>query len=373
MEYRDLKAQYKKLKPEMDSAISEIIENSNYISGRQVGELEEQLAAFIGAKHCISCGNGTDALMIALMAWGIGEGDAVFVPDFTFFSTGEAPAVLGAVPIFLDVDPATFNMSIPALECAVKRVIKDGKLKPKVVIPVDLFGLPAEHEAIRSIAEKYGMAVLEDGAQGFGGNINGKRACSFGDISTTSFFPAKPLGCYGDGGAIFTDDDETSGLLRSICVHGKGTSRYDNVRLGMNSRLDTLQAAILKVKLKAFAEYELNAVNEVAAMYDAKLKGKVITPKIPSQYYSSWAQYTIRLKNKIQRDNLQKKLKENGIPSMIYYIKPMHAQKAFKKLAYYDEDYPETIKLCDTVLSLPMHPYLDEKTVDVICSLIEII
>lgn len=273
MEFRDLKKQYQALKEEIDSQIFKVINASHYISGPQVAELEEKLAEYVGVRHCISCGNGTDAISLALMAWNIGIGDAVFVPDFTFFSSGECPAYEGAVPIFVDVDETTYNMDPQKLEEAIVEVINEGKYNARVVIAVDLFGLPANYDAIKPICEKYNLLLLEDGAQGFGGSLNHKMACSFGDISTTSFFPAKPLGCYGDGGAIFTNDDEWAALLRSYSVHGKsGENKYDNVRIGMNSRLDTIQAAILLAKLKAFKEHELKDVNKAADLYSEKLK-----------------------------------------------------------------------------------------------------
>ena len=294
MEFRDLKKQYAVLKNDIDRHIDEVIASSRFIGGSKVSELEEKLAAYVGTKHCVTCANGTDALELALMAWGIGKGDAVFVPDFTFFSSGEIVAILGATPVFVDVDEDTFNMNSVSLEKAINEVIADGELKPRVVIPVDLFGLPANFVKLRKIANKYGLKILEDGAQGFGGEIDGKRACSFGDISTTSFFPAKPLGCYGDGGAIFTDDDEAAELIRSYCVHGKGKMKYDNVRIGMNSRLDAIQAGILLPKLAAFAEYEIKDVNAAAAKYTELLKGMVTTPVIPEGFLSSWAQYTIK-------------------------------------------------------------------------------
>jgi UDP-2-acetamido-2-deoxy-ribo-hexuluronate aminotransferase len=357
MQFRDLKKQYEVLKPSIDTAIQEVISNTSFISGPQVRELEQQLAAFAGRKYCITCGNGTDALSMALMALDIKEGDAVFVPDFTFFATGEVVSFEGATPVFVDVDGDTFNMDPAKLEEAIQAVLEEGRLTPKLIIPVDLFGLPANYEEIGSIADKHGLKILEDGAQGFGGNINGKRACSFGEISATSFFPAKPLGCYGDGGAVFTDDDEIASYLESICVHGKGSYKYENVRIGWNSRLDTLQAAVLLPKLKAFQEYELSQVNEVAKQYTEQLKGVAKTPVIPDGYYSSWAQYTIQLKNREDRDGLQGYLKEKGIPTMIYYPIPMHQQKAFENLPLYQECLV-TEKLCQTVLALPMHPYL---------------
>lgn len=374
MQFRDLKQQYQVLKKDIDAAMVEVATNCNFINGQQVKDLEKELAAYVGVKHCITCGNGTDALTMAMMAWGTGEGDAVFVPDFTFFSSGEIVSYAGATPIFVDVDLDTFNISVEALERAVEKVIAEGKLVPKAVVAVDLFGLPADFAGVRKVAAKYGLKVLEDGAQGFGGNIAGKRACSFGDISTTSFFPAKPLGCYGDGGAIFTDDDEMADILESIRVHGKGEMKYDNVRIGLNSRLDTIQAAILSIKLKAFEQYELVDVNTVAEKYTeglAPLKEKVKTPVIPESFYSSWAQYTIQLENRFTRDKLQAELKAAGIPSMVYYPKPMHRQEAFAGYKYDDADFPNTMKLCDTVLSLPMHPYLKDEDIEAVVDIIK--
>lgn len=370
MQFRDLKKQYQVLKKDIDRAIIDVATNCNFISGQQVKDLEKELADYVGVKHCITCANGTDALSLAMMAWNIKKGDAVFVPDFTFFSSGEIVSLCGATPVFVDVDLDTYNISLESLESAIKKVLDEGKLEPKVVIGVDLFGLPADFEGIRKIAEKYGLLVLEDGAQGFGGEINGKKACSFGDISTTSFFPAKPLGCYGDGGAVFTNDDRIAELLESIRVHGKGEMKYDNVRIGLNSRLDTIQAAILTIKLKAFRDYEVTDVNKAADKYTELLKDIVKTPVVPEGFYSSWAQYTIQLENKAVRDGLQSELKENGIPSMVYYPKPMHKQGAFGLDDDYGFDCSNTEQLCNTVLSLPMHPYLKEdevqKVVDVI-------
>lgn len=360
MQFRDLKRQYEALKHQIDSAISDVITSSSFISGSQVTELECQLADYVGRKHCITCGNGTDALSMALMAWGIKEGDAVFVPDFTFFATGEVVSFEGATPVFVDVDKDTFNMDPEKLEEAVREVVNEGRLTPRLVIPVDLFGLPADYEKIQAVAEKYGMKILEDGAQGFGGRIREKKACSFGEISATSFFPAKPLGCYGDGGAVFTDSDETAAYLESIRVHGKGSYKYENVRIGWNSRLDTIQAAVMLPKLQAFQEYELERVNEAAARYTQELKNIVKTPVIPEHFYSSWAQYTIQLENGEERDRLQGFLKEKGIPTMVYYPIPMHCQRAFEGLKLYQE-CPVTERLCQTVLSLPMHPYLERE------------
>ncbi|MDS1031922.1 DegT/DnrJ/EryC1/StrS family aminotransferase [Porphyromonadaceae sp. NP-X] len=371
MQFRDLKKQYEVLKKDIDQAMLEVAASGAFIMGKQVKELEQQLAQYVGVKHCVSCANGTEALTLALKAWGIKAGDAVFVPDFTFFASAEVVSLEGATPVFVDVDVDTFNIDPAALEKAIEKTIKEGKLQPKVIITVDLFGLPANYPAIRKIADKYHLLILEDGAQGFGGEINGKKACSFGDISTTSFFPAKPLGCYGDGGAIFTDNDEWASLMDSLRVHGKGSFKYDNVRIGMNSRLDTLQAAILKVKFDAFKNYELNDVNKAANLYTEKLKNLVKTPVIPEGYLSSWAQYTIQLQDEKQRDGLQAYLKEQGIPTMVYYPKPMHEQTAYLDLGYQSGDFPATESLCGKVLSLPMHPYLTEDVISQIYTAIE--
>ena len=359
MQFRDLKKQYQVLKDKIDSAVVQVMSDANFISGKQVTELEEQLAAYVGVKHCITCANGTDALTLALMAWGIGEGDAVFVPDFTFFASAETVAYEGATPIFVDVEKESFNLSPEALELAIEAVLAEGKLSPKAIVAVDLFGHPADFVSIRKIADKYGLLILEDAAQGFGGRIGTKEACSFGDIATTSFFPAKPLGCYGDGGAIFTDNDDWAELIRSFRIHGKGADKYDNVRIGMNSRLDTMQAVILQVKLQAFREYELDAVNKVAERYTEALKDVVVTPAVKDGFYSSWAQYTVLLASEEQRNGLQAALKAKGIPSMIYYPKAMHDQGAFADTPCVVTDLSVTAELCKRVLALPMHPYLE--------------
>lgn len=361
MEFRDLKKQYEYLKPEIDNKIQEVLNNSQYIMGSHVKELEKELAEYVGVKHCITCANGTDALQLALMVWDVGVGDAVFVPDFTFFSSGEVVSAVGATPIFVDVDMDTYNISIESLTKMIETTVKEGKLIPKVIVAVDLFGQPAEYEAVRELAEKYNMYILEDAAQGFGGRIGDKKACAFGDISTTSFFPAKPLGCYGDGGAIFTDNDEWAEVLQSLRVHGKGKSKYDNIRIGMNSRLDTMQAAVLLAKLSVFVKEELEKCDKLAGFYTDSLKDIVKTPVVKEGYFSSWAQYTIQLENKEIRDGLQQYLKENGIPTMVYYQKPMHRQGAFEENSYVDEDFENTNRLCETVLSLPFHPYMSKE------------
>lgn len=367
MQFRDLQKQYEVLKPQIDAAVQKVCAQADYISGREVRELEQQLAEYVGVKYCITCANGTDALSLVLMAWGIGPGDAVLVPDFTFFASGETVAFEGATPLFVDVDERTFNLDPDKLEEKIIRVKAEGKYNLRAVVAVDLFGLPADYTRIEPICKKYGLLLLEDGAQGFGGTINGRRVGSFGDAATTSFFPAKPLGCYGDGGAIFTNNDEWAALIRSYAVHGKGSMKYDNVRLGMNSRLDTIQAAILQVKLKAFAEYELAAVEQVSRWYDEALKDNdLMLPYRPEGFTSSWAQYTVILPNGTSRDEVQAKLYEQGIPSMVYYPKPMHQQHAFSNTDGALADCPVTEMLCEQVLSLPMGPYLEkEKIIDV--------
>ena len=371
MEFRDLHRQYEALKPAIDQAVLSTVAEGRYIMGPAVRELEKQLSAYVGVAHCLTCANGTDALTLALKAWGIGPGDAVFVPDFTFFSSAEVVSLEGATPVFVDVDPSTYNIDPDRLEQAIEAVMAEGRLAPKVIVAVDLFGLPANYPALRAIADRYHLWILEDGAQGFGGAIQGQRACCFGDISTTSFFPAKPLGCYGDGGAVFTDNDQWAALIASYRVHGKGADKYDNVRVGMNSRLDTLQAAVLQVKLRAFQEQEWMQVNAVAASYTAQLQAYVRTPFVPEGYSSSWAQYTIQLPDRAVRDALQRRLKEAGVPSMVYYPKPMHAQSVFSgPQGAVAMDCPCASVLPDRVLSLPMHPYLTEEEVMRVCEII---
>ena len=378
MEFRDLKKQYQVLRDEMDRAVLDAMASGTYIMGPQVRELEQRLAEYVGVKHCLTCANGTDALTLALKAWGIGPGDAVFVPDFTFFSSAEVVPLEGAEPVFVDVCEDTFNIDAADLERAIQAVLAEGRLRPRVVVAVDLFGLPADYQAVRAVADRYGLLVLEDGAQGFGGSVipsgakESLRACSFGDIATTSFFPAKPLGCYGDGGAVFTDNNEWAALIASYRVHGKGTFKYDNVRIGLNSRLDTVQAAILQVKFKAFAEYELDDINAAAEKYTERLRDIVATPVIPACFRSSWAQYTIKLKDAAQRDALQAALKAEGIPSMVYYPKPLHLQTAFSTVipGLTRNLCPVATSLCSRVLSLPLHPYITEEQIDTVCNAI---
>ena len=376
MQFRDLPKQYEALKPQIDAAMAKVAASAHFISGPEVKELEKTLAEYVGVKHCITCANGTDAITIAMRAWGVGKGDAVFVPDFTFFSSGECPADEGATPIYVDVDEHTYNLDPVKLEEAVKKVIANGKYHAKAVVAVDLFGLPADFRAIKAVCDKYGLLLLEDGAQGFGGSINGKKACSFGDISTTSFFPAKPLGCYGDGGALFTDNDEWADLIRSICVHGKDTSnpndpnaKYNNVRIGKNSRLDTIQAAILLPKFKAFVDNELDDVNKVAECYTKGLQGTdLVLPIVQEGFYSSWAQYTVQLPGNVNQKEIQGKLKAAGIPTMVYYAKPMHLQGAFAGTDSAKADCPVTERLCKTVLSLPIDPYKSREEIELVIS-----
>lgn len=364
MEYIDLKKQYSALKDKIDKNIEKVLMDSHYIMGEEVALLEKRLAEYVGVKHCVTCANGTDALSIALMVMGIKEGDAVFVPSFTFFSTAEVVSLHGATPIFVDSSPRTFNIDPDKLESAILKAKKETNLNLKAIIPVDLFGLPADFKRIRNIANKYDLLIIEDGAQGFGGSLDGKKACSFGDIATTSFFPAKPLGCYGDGGAIFTDNDDYYDLICSIRIHGKGEFKYDNVRIGLNSRLDTLQAGILLPKLEAFEEYELDERNKFAHLYTEKLKHYVKTPFIDNGYVSSWAQYTLILDNEEERDFVQKRLKEKGIPTMVYYCKPLHKQTVYKDYDFNLSELTVSESLAKTVLSLPMHPYMNGEQIN---------
>ena len=367
MQFRDLKTQYIVLKDEMDKAILDVVASSAYVMGSKIKEMETAFAEYVGTKHCVACNSGTDALLLALKVWDVKAGDAVFVPSFTFFASAEVIAMQGATPVFVDVDKDTFNMDVTDLERKIEQTLKAGKLKPRVIIAVDLFGLPADFKAVRKVADKHGLYVLEDGAQGFGGRIGDRKACTFGDISTTSFFPAKPVGCYGDGGAVFTDNDAWAELLESYHIHGKGSDRYDNIRIGMNSRMDSVQAAILLVKLKAFKAYELEDVNKVAARYTMKLQDVVKTPIVPEGFYSSWAQYTLQVDNKEVRAGLQTALKALDIPTAVYYPIPMHRQTAFNYLNLEENHCPVSDQLAETVISLPIHPYLSESDQDVIC------
>ena len=368
--FTDLAIQYQKLKREIDANIQQVLDHGKFIMGPEISELESRLAAYIGIKHCITCSNGTDALVMPLMAWGIGEGDAVFTTTFSFIATSEVISLLNATPVFVDIDPNTFNIDPAKLDAAIQKTLTQGKLKPAAIITVDLFGLPAEYNPISQIADKYGLKLLEDAAQGFGGIYNGKQAGSFGDAAATSFFPSKPLGCYGDGGAIFTNNDDLAEILKSIRVHGKGTDKYDNIRVGLNARLDTIQAAILLSKLTAFETYEFDSRNRIAAQYTEALSGLITTPFVPRGMQSSWAQYSICASNPAQRNLLQRELKNNGIPTMIYYNKPLHLQSVSENLGYKAGDLPIAEDISSRIFSLPMHPYIEPETIAMIAKII---
>jgi dTDP-4-amino-4,6-dideoxygalactose transaminase len=362
IQFIDLQAQRKRIGAPMDAAIQAAVEGGKWIMGPQVKELEQKLAEFAGVKHAITCANGTDALMIVLRAWDIGPGDAVFVPAFTCAATAEVVALVGASPVFVDVLEDTFNMDPASLEAAIAVVKKKGTLKPRAVMPVDLFGQPADYDALAPICAREGLKLFCDTAQGFGGLLNGNRTGGIGDAAGTSFFPAKPLGCFGDGGATFTNDDELTTLLRSIRVHGQGSDKYENVRIGVNSRLDTIQAAILIEKLKIFPD-EIDARNRVAKRYNDGFAGsnRIVTPRVIDHATSTWAQYTLRVEN---RDKMQADLKAKGIPSMVYYPIPLNEQKAYRQ--YPGVSTPVSAALGKTVISLPMHPYLEAVQQDVI-------
>ncbi len=325
-------------------------------------ELEERLAAFAGRKHCVSCANGTDALQAAYMALGVGPGDAVFCTDVTMAASAEPAKLLGAQMVFCDIDPRTYNISPESLERQIKAVLAEGSLTPKAVVAVDIFGNPCDYDAIVSVCERYNLSLVEDAAQSFGASYIGRRCGSFGRIATTSFFPAKPLGCYGDGGAVFTDDDGLNQLCRSVCVHGKGPGgKYDNVRVGMNSRLDAIQAAILLPKLKALAEYELDARQAVARRYSQAFAGKLATPFVAEGCLSAYAQYVLLAEDRRQRDEIVSHLNEKNIPNMIYYPTPQHVLPVFQGEPRYGERYENAENYCARTFSLPMHPYLEEK------------
>lgn len=370
MQFIDLNTQQQRIRPQIDAAIKRVLDHGQYIMGPEVEQLEQMLAEYVGVKHAIGCSSGTDALLLALLAYGVGPGDAIFTSPFTFFATCEMIALTGATPVFVDIDPQTFNIDPAKLEAAIKNFdqqstlnaqrstdFNDQRLTPKGIIAVDLFGLPADYDAIMAIAEQQGLFVLEDAAQAFGATYKGRKAPGLGHVGCTSFFPAKPLGCYGDGGAVFTDDDALAEILRSLLVHGKGEDKYNNVRIGLNARLDTLQAAILIEKLKIYDD-ELMLRQGVADTYTEQLRSiDVVTPVTPQHTTSVWAQYTVRVEG---RAELQAKLNEAGIPTGIYYVKPMHLLVAMASLGYREGDFPQAEAAARTVLSLPMHPYLEE-------------
>lgn len=365
MQFIDLAAQQERIREDLDRRINAVLAHGKYVMGPEVSELEQRLAVYVGVKHCIACASGTDALLLALMSQGVGPGDAVFTTPFTFIATAEAIALLGATPVFVDIDSRTFNIDPDKLEQTIDLVTRGAKLSPGMpddltprgIIPVDLFGLPADYDRINAIAAEHGLFVLEDAAQSFGAEYKGRTACGLAPIAATSFFPAKPLGCYGDGGAVFTNDDTIAEVLRSLRVHGQGTSRYDNVRIGINGRLDTIQAAVLLAKLEVFPG-EIERREEVARHYSGSLSNVVEVPTVPAGCRSAWAQYTVRSDG---RHELISKLKEAGIPAAIYYPKPLHLQTAFASLGYEPGSMPLAERAAARVFSLPMHGYLSRE------------
>ena len=370
MQFIDLISQKNRIRTSLMQRIEAIVDHGQYIMGPEVLELERRLADYVGTKHCVSCSSGTDALLMPLMAMGIGPGDAVLTTPFTFVATAEVISLAGATPVFVDVLPGTFNIDPELVAPAVEQAKEKG-LNPKALIPVDLFGLPADYDRLEKVAAEEGLWMLEDAAQGFGGTLHGKRTGSFGLVGATSFFPAKPLGCYGDGGAVFTDDDELDRLLRSVRVHGQGDGddKYQNVRVGINGRLDTIQAAVLIEKLDIFDD-ELVERQRVADAYSSRLEGRVEVPEVPAGYTSCWAQYSLLAATTAERERIMGALKQAGIPSVIYYRIPLHLQKAYDGLGYTQGDFPISEDFSARVFSLPMHPYLKEEEIDMICDVI---
>ena len=380
MQFIDLAAQQKRIKDKIDANIAAILDHGKYIMGPEIGILENRLADYVGVKYAIGCASGTDALLMALLAEQIGPGDAVFTSPFTFIATAEVLSLLGATPVFVDIDPRTFNIDPVRLQDAIQAIEKNdasihpipainsfrgsaaASLEPRCIITVDLFGLPADYDRINAIAREHNLFLIEDAAQSFGAALNGKMTCSFGNIGCTSFFPAKPLGCYGDGGMCFTDDGRLAEIMRSLRVHGKGHHKYDNVRIGVNGRLDTIQAGILLAKFDIFAE-EIELRQQVADRYASLLNplSNIQTPAVPQGYKSAWAQYSVLAADDRQRTDLQNKLKEADIPTAIYYPKPLHLQSAFFELGYRKGDFPISEEICGRIFSLPMHPYLTEE------------
>ncbi|WP_114327623.1 DegT/DnrJ/EryC1/StrS family aminotransferase [Candidatus Colwellia aromaticivorans] len=366
MQFIDLQAQYQELKSNIDRRIQTVLNHGKYILGPEVQELEEALNQYVNVEHTITCANGTDALQLALMTMDIGPGDIVFCPTFTFFASAEVISLVGATPVFVDVDSQTFNLCPEALEKSIVNVLTSSKLKPKAIISVDLFGLPADYPKLKKIAKQYDLKIIEDSAQGFGGKIDGQLAGSFGDIATTSFFPAKPLGCYGDGGAVFTNNEDYANILKSLRVHGKGQDKYDNIRIGLNSRLDTIQAAVLLEKLKVFPA-ELARKEAIANQYSTLFGDAMVTPYIPKGYQSAWAQFTVKT---TQRDKFIKKLNLAGIPAMIYYQTCMHQQQAFDNKVVINNAFPVAELLAQQVMSLPMHAYLKDQDIENIAEIL---
>jgi UDP-2-acetamido-2-deoxy-ribo-hexuluronate aminotransferase len=367
MQFIDLAAQQLRIRSELQRRIQDVLAHGQYIMGKEVTELEDRLAKYVGVKHCITCSSGTDGLLMVLMSFGVGPGDAIFTSTFTFIATAEVIALLGATPVFVDIDPRTFNIDNSKLQEAIEKVRLKGELRPKGVIPVDLFGLPAHYDSTMPLAEEHGLFVIEDAAQSFGAIYKGKKAGSLSHVGVTSFFPAKPLGCYGDGGAVFTNDDALGEKMVSIRVHGSGNHKYENVRVGINGRLDTLQAAILLAKLEIFPQ-ELEARQWIAKRYTEGLRRFVEVPYVPEGLMSAWAQYSILVD---KRSEVQTSLKEKNIPTAVYYPAPLHLQPAFSYMGYKKSDFPVAEATARRILSLPMHPYLTDseiaQIVEVIC------
>ena len=369
MQFIDLEIQYQSIQPRIDQAILKVLNHGQYILGPEVFKLEAELASYSGTKYCVSCSSGTDALLMSLMAKKIGLGDAVFTTPFTFIATAEVIQLLGATPIFVDILDSTFNIDPTKLEIAIDACQSKGELIPKAIIPVDIFGLPAEYEMIEKIGNKFDLCIIEDAAQSFGGKIKNKKACSFGDIGTTSFFPAKPLGGYGDGGAIFTNDSEIAEKLISIRNHGQGKSKYNNIRIGLNGRLDTIQAAILLEKMKIFPK-ELGQRNAIAKKYSQNLNQYFKCQHVPEGYGSAWAQYSVLAASTKERSICMEKLRDADIPTAIYYPKPLHLQDAFSDLNYSTGDFPVAESISQRIFSIPMHPYLSDDNISKICDIL---
>jgi len=370
MEFIDLKAQYQYLKEDIDKGIQNVIAKTNFIMGDEVKEFEKELAAYVGVKHAISCSDGTSALQLIYMVNKIGAGDAVFCPDMTFIASVEPAVMLGAEPIFCDIDPVSYNICPESLERQIHAVIKEGVYRPRAIVAVDFIGNPADYDALEQIAKKYNLLLIEDAAQGIGATYNGKKCGSFGDIAATSFFPSKPLGCYGDGGAVFTNDDETAALLNSIKVHGKGSSKYDNQRIGVNSRLDTIQATVLSVKLKKLDE-EMAKRQIIAKRYDDAFREIFQIPVIDSKSTSSYAQYALLARDKQQRDDCMAVLKENNIPTIVYYPNPMHKMKVFEGCFMGEETLKHTSDYADRTFSVPFSAYLTEEDQNKVISVLK--
>jgi len=375
MQFIDLATQQKRIRKQLEKNIMAVLDHGKYIMGPEVAEIEQRLAEYVGVKHAIGCSSGTDALLMALMAYDVGPGDAIFTTPFTFIATAEVISLLGATPVFVDIDPNTFNLSPTELDKAISALKKNDPtiypipaaagrgLQPKGIMPVDLFGLPADYDSINAIAKGHGLFVIEDAAQSFGGEYNGRKACSLADIACTSFFPAKPLGCYGDGGMCFTDNDDLADLMNSVKIHGQGTDKYNNVRIGINGRLDAFQAAVLNAKFDIFPE-EVKLRDKVARQYNQLIEKSgcgPVTPKTPDGYRSVWAQYSVLARDDKHRSELQDKLKNENVPSAIYYSKPLHIQTAFENLGYKLDDFAVSHDFSTRIFSLPMHPYIQKK------------